>query len=418
MDVHPSIVDGKPRTVDSHVSILRRMQRRAPFQASEVLLLGPGPSPVHPEVLAAQAAPVLGHLDPDFIALMDRVQADLRTLYGTENAFTVPISATGSAGMEACIVNLVEPGDRCVIGIHGVFGGRMRELCERQGGVVEVVECPFGTPLDSEAMIRAIQSGGACKLVGFVHAETSTGVLMPGDEVKAIASAAREAGGFVVLDCVTSLAGCPVELDAWGVDAAYSGTQKCLGVPPGLSPVSLSDRALEAIRTRAKAPTSWYLDAMLLGGYWGSGSRKYHHTGPISAVYGLARGLDLVLDEGLEARFARHKRIASALYEGLGTLGLECLVDEGYRTPMLSSVCVPDGIDAGAVNRSLRSEHHIEIGGGLGSLAGKVWRIGLMGYGARIQSVRRVIIALADALQAQGHACDAGAALAALRSYE
>lgn len=389
--------------------------RRAPFLASEVLLLGPGPSPVHPEILAAQAAPVLGHLDPDFVALMDRVQDDLRVVYGTKNAFTVPISATGSAGMEACIVNLVEAGDRCVIGIHGVFGGRMRDLCQRQGGQVTTVETEFGQALDTEAMVRAIKEG-PCKIVGFVHAETSTGVLMPAQEIEAITQAAREAGAFVVLDCVTSLGGTPVQLDAWGVDAAYSGTQKCLGVPPGLSPVSLSERAIEAVHARKAAPTSWYLDASLLGGYWGSGSRKYHHTAPISAVYGLARGLDLVLDEGLEARFARHESVARSLYRGLESLGLRCLVDEAYRTPMLTSVCVPAGVDAGSVAKILRSEHHIEIGGGLGSLAGKVWRVGLMGYGARPQSVSRVLVALADALAREGHACDANAALAAARS--
>lgn len=389
------------------------MQSRKAFTPSEVLLLGPGPSPVHPRILAAQAAPVLGHLDPEFVALMDRVQADLRTVYGTSNAFTLPISATGSAGMEACIVNLVEPGDRCVIGIHGVFGERMRELCERQGGVVTAIRSDFGTPLDAEAMVQAIRSGPT-KLVGFVHAETSTGVLMPADEVQDITRAARETGALTVLDCVTSLAGTTVALDDWGIDAAYSGTQKCLGVPPGLSPVSFSDRAMKLARDREKPATSWYLDVNLLGGYWG-GDRKYHHTAPISAVYGLAAGLDEVLEEGLEARFARHRRVATALYEGLEALGLSCLVEARYRTPMLTSVVVPEGVDAATVQRHLRQVHHIEIGGGLGSLAGKVWRIGLMGHGAQGGSVLRVLTAIGDAMETCGHARDIRAALAAAR---
>ncbi|MCA8942464.1 MAG: alanine--glyoxylate aminotransferase family protein [Planctomycetes bacterium] len=374
---------------------------------SSVLLLGPGPSPVSDAVRAAMAAPVLGHLDPEFVQLMDRVQGGLRTLYGTENRFTLPISGTGSAGMEAAVVNLVEPGDRVVVGIHGVFGGRMRDLVERQGGEAVVVEVPFGEPLDPDAMAEAI-AGGDTKVVGLVHAETSTGVLQPLAE---IVGAARAAGALVVLDCVTSLGGVPVELDRLGVDAAYSGTQKCLSVPPGLAPLSFSERAFERIRSRAKPSTSWYLDAGLLSGYWGEGQRAYHHTAPISMIYGLAAGLDAALGEGLEERFARHADAAQRLHRGLEVLGLECLVPVELRTPMLTSVCVPDGVDELAVRKRLRQLHGIEIGGGLGSLAGRVWRIGLMGHGARPEVVQRLLAALGESLGSVGFRCDVGAAM-------
>ncbi len=381
----------------------RTMPERRVFSPSEVLLLGPGPSPVHPRILAAQASPVLGHLDREFVTLMDRVQADLRTVFGTQNGFTLPISATGSAGMEACIVNLVEPGDTCGIGVHGVFGERMVDLCRRQGGEVCVVRSDYGKPLDVDELLQKIASLGP-KVVGIVHAETSTGVLMPDEEVSAIARATHEVDGFMVLDCVTSLGGHRMALDAWGIDAAYSGTQKCLGVPPGLSPLSFSDRAMQAARDRKQPCTSWYLDVNLLGDYWG-GERKYHHTAPISAVYGLAAGLDLVLEEGLDARCARHVRVARAFIAGLEVLGLAPLVESGYRTPMLTSIHVPDGVDAKAVQQHLRNAHSIEIGGGLGPLAGKIWRVGLMGHGARLEAVLRVLTGLADGLDREGHAC-------------
>ncbi|MFQ5425773.1 MAG: pyridoxal-phosphate-dependent aminotransferase family protein [Gaiellales bacterium] len=379
---------------------------RRPYQPSEVLLLGPGPSPVSPAVLAAQAAPLIGHLDPEFLGLMDRVQDDLRALFETENRFTLPISATGSAGMEACLVNLVEPGDRVVVGIHGIFGERMKDLALRQGGEVAEVRSDHGSPLEAERVVEAIR-GGDTKLVAFVHAETSTGVLQP---VEDIASAAREAGALLVLDCVTSLGGARVPVDAWHVDAAYSGTQKCLSVPPGLSPVSFSERALRRSAERRSKPSSWYLDLSLLGAYWG-GERVYHHTAPISAIYGLATGLDEVLGEGIEQRIRRHRNVAQALYRGLEVLGLDCLVQENLRTPMLTSVLVPEGVDAVAVQKHLRSVHSIEIGGGLGPLKGRIWRIGLMGHGARMSSVVRVLAALGDALSLAGQRVDVLAAL-------
>lgn len=377
-------------------------------QIPELLLLGPGPSPVSPRTLAALSSPLLGHLDPAFLELMDGVQGDLRTVFGTENAFTLPVSGTGSAGMDLCLVNLVEPGDRVVIGTHGVFGGRMKDLVQRLGGEVVEVTAEFGTALDPAAMIAAIDAGPT-RLVAFVHAETSTGVLM---DPEPIAKAARQAGALVLLDCVTSLGGAPVQLDAWGIDAAFSGTQKCLSVPPGLAPVSLSERAIERIGARSARPPSWYLDVGLLNGYWG-GERVYHHTAPISMVYGLASGLQQALEEGLPARFARHREVAAALYRGLEPLGLRPLVAAAQRTPMLTTVVLPDGFDEVAARRAIRDRHRIEVGGGLGSLKGRVWRIGLMGHGAQLISVTRVLTAMGEQLRVAGQPADISAAIAA-----
>lgn len=388
------------------------MGDRVPFRPSEVLLLGPGPSPVAPEVSAALAGPALGHLDPEFVGLMDRVQQDLRALFGTANRFTIPISGTGSAGMEAAVVNLLEPGDRAVIGVHGVFGRRMVDLAERQGAEVVAVEAPFGDALDQGAMQRAIL-GGPTRLVGFVHAETSTGVLQPFD---GIVAAAREVGALVLADCVTSLGGTAVEADAHGLDAVYSGTQKCLSVPPGLAPLTLSDRAVERATSRRRKPGSWYLDVGLLSAYWrdGGGDRVYHHTAPVQMVYGLARGLDLVFDEGLEARYARHRAVAAALYRGLEVLGLRCLVAPELRTPMLTSIAVPDGVDEVGLRRHLREQHRIEVGGGLGTWKGRALRVGLMGHGARGDCVRRLVAGLGDGLARAGRPADVAAALRAL----
>ncbi|MEM9175840.1 MAG: aminotransferase class V-fold PLP-dependent enzyme [Myxococcota bacterium] len=363
----------------------------------ERLLLGPGPSNAHPSVLEAMSRPLLGHLDPDFIALLDRVKAGLRTVFGTENAMTLPISATGSAGMETALVNLLEPGDPVVIGVNGVFGGRMAEVCRRAGAEVTTVEAAWGTTLDPNAMAEAIGRVQP-RVVSFVHAETSTGVCQPAEE---IAGAARDAGAMVVLDCVTSLSGRPVELDAWGIDAAYSGTQKCLSCPPGLSPVSFSDRAIESVQARKTPVQSWFLDLSLLAGYYVAGQggeqRVYHHTAPITATYGLAAGLDVVLDEGLPARFARHEAAAARLVEGLEPLGFTPLVEAANRLPMLTSVRLPASVDAlgeGAVRGRLLEEFGIEVGAGLGPLAGEIWRIGLMGENARPEPVDRLLEAL------------------------
>lgn len=359
----------------------------------ERLLLGPGPSNAPASVLEAMSRPLLGHLDPEFLALVDRVKEGLRTLFATTNPMTLPLSATGSAGMEAALVNLIEPGDRIVVGLHGVFGGRMAEVARRAGAEVTTVEAKWGTALDPQAMADAIRRTSP-RVVAFVHAETSTGVCQP---VDAIAASAREAGALVVLDCVTSLAGRPVELDAWGIDAAYSGTQKCLSCSPGLSPVSFSERALERVKSRTRPVQSWYLDLSLLASYFAGAKRVYHHTAPISAIYGLAAGLDRALAEGLPARFARHAEAGRRLVAGLEPLGFEPLVAEADRLPMLTSVRLPARVrEQGEANVRARllDEFDIEVGGGLGPLAGEIWRIGLMGENARPEVVDRLLEAL------------------------
>jgi alanine-glyoxylate transaminase/serine-glyoxylate transaminase/serine-pyruvate transaminase len=364
------------------------------LQMPERLLLGPGPSNVHPRVLAAMAQPLVGHLDPVFLSVLDEVAERLERLFGVSagQGLTLPISATGSAGMEACLVNLIEAGDRIVVGVAGVFGERMCEVARRAGGQVTRVETDPGTALSAGLMRAAIESTEP-KIVSFVHAETSTGVLQPVEE---IAEAANAANALVVLDCVTSLGGLPLHLEDWGIAAAYSGTQKCLSVPPGLSPLHFSPRALEVVRERRTPVQSWYLDVTLLHGYYG-GDRVYHHTAPVSAVVGLAEGLRIVEEEGMAAREARHREAAAALTRQLEPLGFAPLVDESVRLPPLSSMLLPDAVvqrgEAG-VRRALLDRHGIEVGGGLGKLAGKIWRIGLMGENARLTNVEALLSAL------------------------
>lgn len=355
------------------------------------LLLGPGPSNVSPRVLAALAQPLVGHLDPAFLAVMDEVQERLRGLFGSANEMTLPLSATGSAGMEACLANLLEPDDTALVGVAGVFGGRMADVAARIGARVERVETEPGTILEDDVMREAIERTRP-KLVAFVHAETSTGVCQP---VAGIARAARDAGALVVLDCVTSLGGIPVTLDDWGIDAAYSGSQKCLSCPPGLSPVSFSARALERVAARRRPVQSWYMDVTLLGSYYG-GERVYHHTAPISMVLALAEALRSVDEEGMPAREARHREAAAALVDALAPLGFTPLVAAENRLPMLTTLRLPDAVaaDEAALRRRLLLDHGIEVGGGLGKLAGRVWRVGLMGENARIESVERLTAAL------------------------
>lgn len=357
------------------------------------LLLGPGPSNAHPSVLEAMSQPLIGHLDPDFIALLDRLKDGLRTLFGTSNAMTLPLSATGSAGMEAALFNLLERGDPIVVGVNGVFGVRMAEVARRAGAEVTTVEATWGTRLSDSQMSDAIARVRP-KVVSFVHAETSTGVCQPVEE---IVSAAKEVDAMVVLDCVTSLAGRPVKLDEWGIDAAYSGSQKCLSCPPGLSPVSFSDRAIELVQSRKSPVQSWFLDLSLLAGYFSGAKRVYHHTAPITAIFGLAAGVDRALEEGLEARFERHSQAARHLIEGLEPLGFKPLVDAADRLPMLTSVRLPDRINGtgeAAVRTRLLSEFGIEVGAGLGPLTGQIWRIGLMGENARTETVDYLLDAL------------------------
>ena len=358
----------------------------------ERLLLGPGPSNVSEPVLRALSHPMIGHLDPAFLGVLDRVQEQLRAVFRAESALTLPISATGSAGMEACLVNLLEPGDRALVAVQGVFGERMVSIVERMGATPIRVEAEMGETIPPERLIDEIRAQRPA-LVAMVHAETSTGVAQPVSEV---AHAARDMGALVVLDCVTSLSGMDVRFDDWSIDAAYSATQKCLSCPPGLSPVAFGPRALERIANRRVPVQSWYLDVGLIGRYFGE-ERVYHHTAPISMILALHAALDRVLDEGLEARFERHMDAHRSLVEGLAELGFEMLVDPAYRLPMLNAV-IPPVEDEAMIRRKLLSDHGIEIGAGLGKLAGRVWRIGLMGENARRAVVERLLGALRELL--------------------
>jgi len=365
------------------------MQTPPAFQAPTRLLMGPGPSNVAPSVLRAMSAPLVGHLDPLFVKMMEEIKGMLRHVFLTRNEMTFPVSGTGSAGMEFCCVNLLEPGDEAVIGVNGVFGGRMVDVAERCGAKVTKVEAPWGRIIEPQQIADALQ-GRRPKLVGLVHAETSTGALTP---VPEIARLAHDAGALMLLDTVTSLGGCPVRVDEWGIDAVYSGTQKCLSCPPGLSPVSLSPQALEAARKRKSKVQSWYLDVNLLASYWGQ-ERVYHHTAPISMNYALHEALRLVLEEGLENRWRRHQEMHLALKEGLAALGLSLASQEGHQLWQLNAVAVPPGADEAGVRKRLLTEFDIEIGAGLGPLKGKVWRIGLMGETSSRANVKRVLEAL------------------------
>jgi alanine-glyoxylate transaminase/serine-glyoxylate transaminase/serine-pyruvate transaminase len=352
------------------------------------LLLGPGPSNPYPEVMEAFQRPVLGHLDPDFLSVLDEIGDRLRAVFRTANTLTLPISGTGSAGMEACFVNLIELGDKAIVAVNGVFGERMCEVARRCGADVVRVEEPWGHPIDPQRLLDAYAHHRDARLVAVVHAETSTGVE---NEIAPLAEL-QESDTLLLVDTVTSLGGIPVEVDGWGVDAVYSGTQKCLGVPPGLAPVSFSTRAVERIRARATPPQSWYLDLGLLADYVGS-ARRYHHTAPISMLYALHAGLGVLLDEGLEAAHARHRHVGALLQEALPELGFR-LFASSRRLPQLTSAWLPDGVDDAKVRNELRVRFDIEVGGGLGELAGKGWRIGLMGHSAREQSVVALLGAL------------------------
>jgi alanine-glyoxylate transaminase/serine-glyoxylate transaminase/serine-pyruvate transaminase len=377
---------------------------------SSRLLLGPGPSMVHPRVLRAMSTPLLGHLDPEFLTIMNQVQALLRAVFETQNPFTIAVSGTGSAGMEAALVNLIEPGDQVIVGVNGVFGTRMADIVGRAGGTPVKVEAPWGQTIDLQRLEDALTQAGAVKAVALVHAETSTGAHQPLEDVGALC---RRHGALLIVDAVTSLGGVPVQVDAWGIDACYSGTQKCLSCPPGLAPLTLSPRALEALKARKTKVQSWYLDMSMIADYWTEGKRAYHHTAPISMVYALREALRLVMEEGLEARFARHRRHSAALMAGLATLGCEPQAQAGRRLPTLNCVRVPSGVDEAAVRKSLLAEFGIEIGGGLGPLAGQVWRIGLMGESSRHAHVVTLLSALEQIFRRHGWARQTGHALAA-----
>ncbi len=352
------------------------------------LLLGPGPSNPYPEVMEAFQRPVLGHLDPDFLLVLDEIADRLRAVFRTDNALTLPISGTGSAGMEACFVNLLEPGDTAIIGVNGVFGERMCEVARRCGADVVRVEAPWGRAIDPQQLLEAHTEHPSARVLAVVHAETSTGV----ENEIAPLRALQGTDTLLLVDTVTSLGGVPVEVDAWGIDAVYSGTQKCLGVPPGLSPLSFSARAVDRVRARAHPAQSWYLDLALLADYVGT-ARRYHHTAPISMLYALHAGLGVLLDEGLDASHARHRHVGRVLQDALPELGFR-LFAQDRRLPQLTSVWLPDGVDDAKVRNELRVRFGIEVGGGLGDLAGKGWRIGLMGHSARERSVVALLGAL------------------------
>ena len=376
------------------------------------ILLGPGPSNVHPRVLRALSMPLIGHLDPAFIALMEETKHLLRATFRTANALTLPISATASAGMEACLVNLLEPGETAIICVNGVFGTRMVDIAERCGASIVLVEAPWGQIIEPEAVECALRDARQAKVVALVHAETSTGAWQPLEEIGRLV---RAADALFVVDAVTSLGGCPVLVDQWMIDACYSGTQKCLSGPPGLSPLTFGPRAVEALRGRRSKVQSWYLDLSMIERYWGE-ERVYHHTAPITMNYALREALRLVVEEGLPARFARHRRNAEALAAGLAPLGLSLVAQEGHRLPMLNAVGVPDGIDEARVRGRLLTEYGIEIGAGLGPMKGRVWRIGLMGESSRREHVLTLLAALEDVLAGEGRSVTRGQAVAAAQA--
>ncbi len=378
------------------------------FNPPTRLLMGAGPSNIHPRVAHAMTAPLLGHLDPDFLGVMDDVREMLREVFQTKNAATLPVSGTGTAGMEASLVNVLEPGDTFVIGTNGFFGERLAEIARRCGAEVVTVEHPMGSPVDPDAVKTRLASLERVKAVAVVHAETSTGVLTP---LEPMAEIAHEAGALLVVDAVTSLGGVEFRADQWGVDVCYSGTQKCIGAPPGLAPITLSERALEVMRARKTKVQSFYLDLTMLQDYWAQ--RVYHHTAPISMIYALREALRLVLEEGLEDRWRRHTHSAAALYAGLDAMGLAIVAPEGYRVPSLTAVRSPGGVPEADVRKYLFARHGIEVSGGLALLAGKVWRIGLMGHNSTVSNVFTFLSGLENALTDQGFEVAAGAGVAA-----
>jgi len=377
------------------------------------VLMGPGPSDVPPRVLAAMAQPTVGHLDPAFVDLMDSIKELLQYAFRTENRLTLPVSGPGSAGMEACFVNLVEPGDTVVVCVNGVFGGRMRENVLRCGGTAVAVEDDWGQPVDPAKLERALEEHPEASLVAFVHAETSTGAR---SDVPTLVEIAHRHGCLAIVDTVTSLGGIPVEIDARGVDATYSGSQKCLSCVPGLSPVSFGPRAVERIESRTTPVQSWFLDMGLVMGYWGSGQRRaYHHTAPVNALYALHEALVILREEGLENAWERHRRNHMALCAGLEAMGLRLPVDEAARLPELNVVEVPAGVDEVAVRRRLLDEFSLEIGAGLGALTGRVWRIGLMGASSTPGHVILCLTALESVLGSEGAPIRTGRAVEAAR---
>lgn len=386
----------------------------ASFIPPQRILMGPGPSDVSPRVLAAMGRPTIGHLDPKFVEVMDEVKAMLQYAFQTKNELTMPISGPGSAGMETCFVNLVEPGDKVIVCQNGVFGGRMKENVERCGATAIMVMDEWGSAVDANKVEEALKANPDAKIVAFVHAETSTGAQ---SDAQALCVLAHQYGVLALVDTVTSLGGTPLKVDEWGIDAIYSGTQKCLSCTPGLSPVSFSDRAVEVIRNRKTKVQSWFLDTTLVMGYWGSGAKRaYHHTAPINALYGLHEALVILQEEGLENAWVRHWNNHLALKAGLEAMGLSFVVKEGERLPQLNSIHIPQGVDDAAVRSTLLNDYGLEIGAGLGAMAGKIWRIGLMGHASNKRNVLVCVGALEDVLSRLHAPIRKGVAVAAARA--
>lgn len=359
--------------------------------------MGPGPADVHPRILAAMARPTIGHLDPAFVGMMDEIKSALKLAFKTENSLTMPISAPGSAGMEACFANLVEPNDKVIVCINGVFGMRMRENITRFGGQAIVVEDDWGRAVSADKLTQALEDNQDAKIVAFVHAETSTGAK---SDVQALCKIAHKFGCLTIVDAVTSLGGIELEVDKWEVDAIYSGTQKCLSAMPGISPVSFNQRAIDKLKKRQTPVPSWFLDLNLVMGYWGDeAKRTYHHTAPVNTLYGLHEALVMLLEEGLENAWARHQRNHEVLRDGLEAMGIKFLVAKNERLPQLNSVIIPDGVDDAAVRTTLLKDYNLEIGAGLGAYAGKVWRIGLMGSTSCTENITLCLAALKNTLK-------------------
>ena len=377
-------------------------------------LMGPGPSDVHPRVLGAMARPTIGHLDPEFSRMMEEVKEMLRYAFKTKNALTIPVSGPGSVGMETCFVNLVEVGDTVIVCQNGAFGGRMKENVERCGGTAIMVMDDWGKPVDVAKVEEALKANPGVKAVAFVHAETSTGVQ---SDAAAICALAQEHAALSIVDAVTSLGGTPVLTDEWGADAVYSGSQKCLSCMPGISPLTISEKAAGVVRSRNHKVQSWFMDLNLVMGYWsGEGARVYHHTAPINPLYALHESLVMLEEEGLEQAWARHAIMHNALRDGVEAMGLSLIVDKEYRLPQLNTVSIPEGVDEAAVRGTLLSRYNLEIGAGLGDLAGKVWRVGLMGQSATGEHVTLFLSAMEDVLAEQGAVINTGAALPAARA--
>jgi len=380
------------------------------LNAPQKVLLGPGPSTVHPRVLAAMASPVMGHLDPGFFQVMDDVCEMLRMVFHTENKMTVPISSTGTGAMETACANVIERGDEVLIARNGYFGVRLGDIAERCGATVHLMDTPWGKSVDPQALRDELKKHSGLKAVGVVHAETSTGVL---SEVKELVDVIHETGALAIVDAVTSLGGHEMRMDEWGIDVCYSATQKCLGAPPGLAPISLSQGAMDVVVNRSTKVQSFYFNLQDLEAYWNQTRRAYHHTSPINMTYALRESLRMMMEEGLDNRIQRHARVAAGFRAGAEALGLTLLAEEGHRLNPLTTVSIPEGIEDGKVRAALLNDYDIEIGGGLGEFAGKAWRVGLMGESARERNVFAVLSALENILSKEGYEVAYGASLSA-----